>query len=76
MVIYKREGVDPKKTHWRIDESGEAVRYDLDGDSWNVSHLYHSGNPFKRDAEYTEIAEADTKKKVAPAPKKAPAAKK
>tara|TARA_R110000824_G_scaffold239144_1_gene427898 strand:+ start:82 stop:312 length:231 start_codon:yes stop_codon:yes gene_type:complete len=76
MVIYKREGVDPKETHWRMDEGDEAVRYDRDGDSWNVSYLYHSGNPFKRDAEYAEIAEADTKKRPVPVPKKAPLGKK
>jgi len=74
MLIYKKEGVDPKQTHWRIDESGEAVRYDKDEKDWQVSHLFHSGNPFKKDAEYVQIEESDTKS--APPPKKAVASKK
>ena len=76
MVIYKRDGIDPTETHWRMDTGDEAVRYDREGGSWKVSYLYHSGDPFKRDAEYTTITEADTKKKPAPAPRKVPVPKK
>ncbi len=76
MLIYKREGIDPVATHWRIDESGEAVRYDREGTDWNVTCLFHSGNPFKPDSQYTEIDEAATKKAPPPAPKKKVAPKK
>ncbi len=74
MLIYKREGVDPTKTHWRIDQSGEAVRYDKEGNDWEISYLFHSGNPFKRDVEYVQIEEGDTKS--SPPPKKAVSSKK
>tara|TARA_R100000008_G_scaffold53544_1_gene32518 strand:+ start:340 stop:576 length:237 start_codon:yes stop_codon:yes gene_type:complete len=69
MLIYKREDIDPAQTHWRIDENGEAVRYDREGNDWNITCLFHSGNPFKPDSAYAEIDEAATVKK-APAPKK------
>lgn len=68
MLIYKKYGVDPTKTHWRIDENGEAVRYEREGKDWNVINLFLSGNPFKIDKEFSLIDETATV--PAPVPKK------
>ena len=74
MLIYKKYGVDATKTHWRIDENGEAVRYEREGKDWNVINLFLSGNPFKIDKEFSLIDETATV--PAPAPKKKVAPKK